>query len=72
MRGAAIAQWLVFLLVLAGLAYLVVYVADGWADWVVFGAIVITAVGGILAYHHREYPYATKKRAFTRDSDSRW
>lgn len=72
MRPAAVIQWLLFLGVAAVLVYLVVYVADGWGDWVVFGGIVVTAIGGVIAYHHREYPYATKKRAFTRDSSSRW
>lgn len=72
MRAAAVVQWGLFLLVTAGLVYLVVYVADGWADWVVLAGIVVAAIGGVMAYHHREYPYATKKRSFTRDSSSKW
>lgn len=72
MRTGTIVQMAVFLLVAAGLVYVVIYVADGWADWVVFGGIVLAAVGVTIAYHNREYPYASKKRSFTRDSDSRW
>jgi membrane protein YdbS with pleckstrin-like domain len=72
MRTSAIVQMVVFLAVAVGLALVVIYVADGWADWVVFAGIVVTAVGGVMAYHNREYPYATKKRTITRDADSRW
>lgn len=72
MRAAAVVQWLIFLLVTVGLILLVIYVAEGWADWVVLAAIIATAIGGVMAYHHREYPYATRKRTFTRDSSSRW
>lgn len=72
MRWAAVIQSLIFIGVLVGLAYLVDYSADGWADWVVFGGIVFTTFGVILAYHHRRYPAATTKRSFTRDPDSRW
>jgi hypothetical protein len=72
MRTAAIVQMLVFLAVAVGLVYVVAYVAEGWADWVVFAGIVVTAVGGVIAYHHREYPYATKKRTITRDASSKW
>jgi hypothetical protein len=53
----------------AALAYLVVSSADSWADWVVFGVIVLTAFGAALAVHHREHP--TGKRSFTRTSDPR-
>jgi uncharacterized membrane protein YecN with MAPEG domain len=53
----------------AGLAYLVVSSADSWADWVVFAVLVVTAFGAALAVHHREHP--TRKRSFSRSSDSR-
>jgi hypothetical protein len=51
-----------------GLGYLVVSSADSWGDWVVFGAVTLTAFGAALAVHHREHP--TRKRAFSRSSDS--
>ena len=72
MRAGTIIQIAGFLLVAVGLLYVVIYVADGWADWVVFGGIVLAAVGVTIAYHNREYPYASKKRSFIRDADSRW
>ena len=46
--------------------------ADGWADWIVFGVVVCAALGGALAVWQRQYPAATKKRVFTRDSESNW
>ena len=52
-----------------GLAYLVISSADSWADWVVFGVLVMTAFGAALAVHHREHPQ--RKRSFSRSSDSR-
>ena len=72
MRTSTVVQTVIFLAVVVGLTYMVIYVADGWGDWVVFGGIVVTAVGGVIAYHHRDYPYATKKRSITRDASSRW
>ena len=45
-------------------------IADGWADYVVFGAFFLTFLGFAIAINKRQYP--TKKRGFTRDSDSRW
>jgi len=72
MRTVTIVQAAILLAVIAGLAYLVLWSADGFWDWVVFGGIVLGAMGGIIAYHHRRYPPATQKRSFTRDSSSRW
>jgi hypothetical protein len=72
MRGRVAIQIAIFAVVAAGLGYLVVQVAKGWAGWVVFGVIVCAALGGAIAVWNREYPYATKKRTFTRDSDSNW
>jgi hypothetical protein len=63
-------QVVVMVVVVAALAYVVTGSADSWADWVVLGAIVFTAIGGAVAVHQRQYP--TKKRTFTRDSDSQW
>ena len=45
-------------------------IADSWADYVVFGAFFLTFLGFAIAINKRQYP--TKKRGFTRDSDSRW
>jgi hypothetical protein len=47
-----------------------VLIADSWADYVAFGAFVLTLIGFAIAVNKRQYP--TKKRGFTRDSDSRW
>ena len=46
--------------------------ADGWEDWVVLGVVICAVVGGAIAVWQRQYPAATKKRVFTRDSDSKW
>jgi hypothetical protein len=40
---------------------------DGWADWVVFGVIVMTTIGAAIAIYPRRYP--TRKRTFIRHSD---
>jgi hypothetical protein len=71
-RGTAVVQWTIIILIAAGLGYAVVHTAHNWASWVVFGAIVCAAIGGGIAVWHRQYPAATKKRAFTRDSESKW
>ena len=52
------------------LALAVTSVVDNWADWVVLGVIVVAVIGVVIAVNNRQYP--TKKRAFTRDSDSKW
>lgn len=72
MKRVRAVQTLIFLAVVAALAYVVIYVADGWGDWVVFGVFVLTAVAYIIALNDRQYPAPTKKRSFTRDPDSRW
>jgi len=71
-RPSIVVQTVIFLLVAAGLGYLVVQVAKGWAGWVVFGVLVAFALGVAVAQWQRQYPAATKKRRFTRDSDSQW
>jgi hypothetical protein len=63
-------QALILVSVVVVLTLAVTKVADNWSDWVVLGAIVFTAIGGAVAIHRRQYP--TRKRAYTRDSDSRW
>ncbi len=72
MRGTLVVQWLIIVVVAAVLGYAVVKVAKGWAGWLVFGVIVLAALGTAIAAWNREYPYATKKRTFTRDSESDW
>ena len=72
MRGTLVVQWTIILLVAAGLGYAVVHVAKGWAGWVVFAVIVSAALGGAIAVWNRQYPHVSKKRTFTRDSESKW
>ena len=61
------------LIVLAGVIALAIWAvtssADGWADWVVLGVIIVTFMGFARAAHHRRFP--THKRAFSRESRSR-
>jgi O-antigen/teichoic acid export membrane protein len=71
-RGTVVVQWIIILVVAAGLGYAVTRSANGWADWVVFGVIVCAALGGAIAVWNRQYPQMSKKRTFTRDSDSKW
>ena len=72
MRGTVVVQWIIILVVAAGLGYAVVKGAHNWASWVVFGAIVCAALGGAIAVWNRQYPAMSKKRVFTRDSESNW
>jgi cell division protein FtsW (lipid II flippase) len=66
--------WLQGLVVLSVVALIVVLgvtsVVDGWEDWVVLGGIVVAVSGVAVAVTNRRYP--TRKRTFTKDSDSRW
>ena len=65
--------WMQALLVvlLVGRAGLgVTSVVDDWADWVVLGGIMVAVFGMMIAVNNRRYP--TRKRTFTRDSDSQW
>jgi hypothetical protein len=62
----------IFAVVAAVLGYALLESVDGWADWVVFGVVVMAALGGAIAVWQRQYPAATQKRTFTRDSDSKW
>jgi protein-S-isoprenylcysteine O-methyltransferase Ste14 len=63
-------QALVVVLLAALLAVAVVIVVDGWADWVVLGGILLAVIGVMVAVNRRQYP--TRKRSFTKDSDSKW
>ena len=64
---ATMVQVLVFLAIVAALAWAVLSSMDNWADWVVFGVIVLTTIGAAIAIYPRRYP--TKKRTFIRHSD---
>ena len=63
-------QALLVILLAAVLAVAVVSVVDGWADWVVLGGILAAVIGTMVAVNRRQYP--TRKRSFTKDSDSKW
>jgi hypothetical protein len=71
-RARGLVQALIVVAVAVGLGLLVASVAKGWAGWVVFGVIVLAALGGAIAIWQRQYPAPTKKRTFRRDSESRW
>jgi membrane protein YdbS with pleckstrin-like domain len=63
-------QALAVILLAAVLVVAVVDVVEGWADWVVLGGIVVAVFGMMVAVNRRQYP--TRKRSFTKDSDSKW
>ena len=63
-------QALLVVLLAAVLVVAVVNVVDGWADWVVLAGIVAAVIGMMVAVNRRQYP--TRKRSFTKDSDSKW
>ena len=66
--------WLQGLVVLSVVGLIVVLgvtsVVDGWEDWVVLGGIIVAVSGVAVAVNNRRYP--TRKRTFTKDSDSQW
>ena len=66
--------WLQGLVVLSVVGLIVVLgvtsVVDGWEDWVVLGGIIVAVSGVAVAVNNRRYP--TRKRTFTKDSDSKW
>jgi protein-S-isoprenylcysteine O-methyltransferase Ste14 len=63
-------QVLAVVLLVVVLVLAVTDVVSDWSDWVVLGGIVVATVGFAIAITNRQYP--TRKRAFTRDSDSKW
>lgn len=67
MQSKGIGQGVVLLLMTAAAVWVVAQSADGWADWVVFGAIVATVYGAAIAVTKREY--TTKKRTFVKSYD---
>ena len=68
MRRQTAVQFLAFVLLVAGLAYLVISSADSWADWVVFGVLVLTALGAALAVHEQRWG-VSRGRPISRSSD---
>ena len=68
MRRQTAVQFLAFLLLVAGLAYLVISSADSWADWVVFVVLVLTALGAALAVHEQRWG-VSRGRPISRSSD---
>jgi cytochrome bd-type quinol oxidase subunit 2 len=60
-------QVVIFLAIVAALAWAVLTSMDNWADWVVFAVIVLTTIGAAIAIYPRRYP--TRKRTFVRHSD---
>ena len=67
MQARTLLQAAVLAVIVAGLAWLVVNAATNWADWVVFGAIVLTTIGAARAVYTRRYP--TKRRTFVHHSE---
>ena len=67
MQGRLIVQVVLFVAVAVALGSIVVAAVDHWSDWVVFGMIVLTAIGAAIAVHRRQYP--TRKRTFVKHSD---
>jgi TRAP-type C4-dicarboxylate transport system permease small subunit len=64
---STLVQLAIILGVALGGGWLVVAEADGWADWVVFAAILVTFLGFAIAAHQRVYE--PRKRSITRSSD---
>ena len=62
-------QVTVLAVVVAGLGYLVVRSVDNWEDWIVFGVILLTALGAAIAIYPRMF--AKRKRTITRSSVKR-
>ncbi len=69
MRRASAVQGVAFCLLVVALAYLVISSADSWADWVVFGVLVLTALGAAIAVHDRRW--ISRGRPISRSSDRR-
>ena len=69
MRRTLAVQGLAFCLFAAGMMYLVVSSADSWADWMVFGVLLVTALGAAIAVHERRW--ITRGRPISRSSERR-
>ena len=68
MSRGALTQLLAFAALVLILGYIVIWSADSWADWVVLGAITLTAFGGAVAVDKREHRGGRKH--FARSSDN--
>jgi uncharacterized membrane protein len=68
LRSTIWMQALVVVAVVVVGALAITDVVDDWTDWIVLGVIVGTVLAVAATILNRQYP--TKKRAFTRDSDS--
>ena len=66
MQLSTVLQALFGLALIAATIWIAALVSDSWADWVVFGVIILTVIGAARAVHVRRYP--TKKRTFIRSS----
>jgi uncharacterized membrane protein len=70
LRSRFVMQGLILAAIVVVLALAVTDVVDNWSDWVVLGVIVGTTLAVAFTIMNRQYP--TRKRRFTRDSDSKW
>jgi uncharacterized membrane protein len=70
LRSRFVMQVLILVAIVVVLALAVTDVVDNWSDWVVLGVIVGTTLAVAFTIMNRQYP--TRKRRFTRDSDSNW
>lgn len=66
MQLSTVVQALFLLALAAAAVWVVAKVSTDWADWVVFGVIILTVIGAARAVFVRRYP--TKKRTFIRHS----
>ena len=69
MRSNPIQATIVLVIGLACI-WAVLEVATNWASWVVFGVLIVTALGAAIALYPRRYP--TRKRAYTRSSEDKY
>lgn len=72
MRQSLAAQLIAFFVLVVAVAFVMTRVSTNWANWVVFGVLVLAVLGAAIAVNHRQYPHRSQRRRFTRDSDSRW
>jgi hypothetical protein len=70
LRSAFWIQVLVVAAIVVAAVLAITDVVDDWSDWVVLGVIVGTVIAVAFTIMNRQYP--TRKRRFTRDSDSKW
>jgi hypothetical protein len=66
LQARTLLQGVIIAAAVVALGWVVVHVSRGWADYVVFGVIVLTVLGAARAVYFRRYP--TRKRTFIRHS----